>query len=236
MRVAHLAIDGSVVTITAPALNHDFHATSIGVYTVNGHWQEFTTGSRDFGEAVADDIGLTLTESYAFQGGALRLGTASVQFPGRAAGDAQTDLVHLGVWEGNRFSVHTHLYNGSAHDLISIFDLFEIIEDPLGLHLQPRDPDRTSLAKEPSLLREVPYVGLLQVRPMTRRMARTVPRWRGTAAAGGELFVGRRPGSLHLVLAGAGSHTLIMRDGDDCGKEDLSHILRLDVGWRPATR
>ena len=52
MQAKHLAIDGSTVTIDATAFNPEFHASSVGIYTVNGHWQEFTASYRDFGAAV----------------------------------------------------------------------------------------------------------------------------------------------------------------------------------------
>jgi hypothetical protein len=232
VQVTHVAIDGSTVTIDATAFNPDFHASSVGIYTINGHWQEFTTSYRDFGAAVAADLSLSLGESYTLQGGRLRLGTTSVHFPDMGKGVRQTDLLHLAVWEGRRFSVHTHRYNGKAHDLIDVFDRFDLLEDAGGIHLQPRDPGQVRFAREPSLLREVPGVGVLQIRPMTPQVARTVPPWRGTAVAGGELFVGRRPGNLHLVLVGKRSHTLIMRQGEDCGKDDLSQIQRMSVDWR----
>ena len=232
MQAKHLAIDGSTVTIDATAFNPEFHASSVGIYTVNGHWQEFTASYRDFGAAVAADLNLSLTESYTLQEGRLRLGTTSVHFPDMGKGVRQTDLLHLAVWEGHRFSVHTHRYNGKAHDLIDVFDRFDVLEDAAGLHLQPRDPGQVKFAREPSLLREVPRVGVLQIRPMTPQVARTVPTWRGTVVAGGELFVGRRPGNLHLVLVGNRSHTLIMRQGEDCGKEDMSQIQRMSVDWR----
>jgi hypothetical protein len=232
MEATHVAIDGSTVIIDATAFNPDFHASSVGVYTINGHWQELTTSYREFGAAVAADLKLSLTESYTLQGGRLRLGTTSVHFPDMGKGVSQTDLLHLAVWEGERFSVHTHLYNGKAHDLIDVFDRFDILEDAAGIRLQPRDPGHVKFAREPTLLREVPSVGVLQVRPMTPEVARMVPPWRGTAVRGGELFVGRRPGNLHLVLVGKRSHTLIMRHGEECGKEDLSQIHRMNVDWR----
>jgi hypothetical protein len=227
----HLAIDGSNVAIEAVTFNPEYHASSVGVYAIDGHWHEFTASYQEFGRAVAADLDLALTESYSYRGGRLLLGTTTVTFADMGEGVSQTDLLHLGVWEGDRFSVHTHLYNGRAHDLIDIFDRFDLVEEPLGLRLVAKDADRVALAKEPSLLRQVPHVGVLQIRPMTRRVARTVPKWRGARVQGGELFVGRRPGSLHMVLVGSRSHTLIMRDGDECGQEDMSHVLRLNVDW-----
>jgi hypothetical protein len=235
VRATHLAIDGSTVTIDARTFNPKFHASSVGVYTINGHWQELTTSYRDFGAAVAADLGLSLTESYLLQGGRLRLGTTSVYFPDMGKGVSQTDLLHLAVWEGRRFSVHTHLYNGKAHDLIDVFDRFDISEDAAGIRLEPREPSHVTFAKEPALLRQVPHIGVLQVRPMTPRVARLVPSWRGTAVTGGELFVGRRAGNLHLVLVGNRSHTLIMRHGEECGHEDLSQIRRMTVDWHTAS-
>lgn len=231
---AHAGIDGSVVTIEAGALDAGMQASSVAVFTIDGRWQEFTASYLDFGAEVADDLGVRLAESYRFQGGTLRLGSTMVRFPATETTAAQTDLLHLGVWEGRDFSVHTHLYNGAAHDLIQIFERFHIIEQPLGIRLVPTQPQRTPLAKEPMVLREVPDVGLLQITPLTPRVARTVPKWRGTQLAGGELYRGQRPGDLHFVLVGARSHTLIMRGGEDCTKQELSQLSRLRVDWLPA--
>lgn len=231
MEHQHTAIDGSTVTIDA-AVDPQRQASSVGVYTVDGRWQELTTSYLEFGRDVALDLGVELTESYRYQGGALLVGTTSVAFAREGGQPPQNDLLHLAVWEGREHSVHTHLYNGRAHDLIAVLDRFTLDEHAAGVRLLPRDPGRTRLAREPSVLREVPSVGLLHIRPMTRKVARMVPSWKGASARGGELFVGRRPGSLHMVLAGRRSHTLIMREGEECSKEDLSRVMLLDVDWR----
>ncbi len=233
MEALREAVDGSSVIIRAPDAQPTSRPTSIGVFAVKGRWQEFTTSDRAAGRSIATALGIELTQTYTYQLGTLSLGTRSFYFPGPDGG--QTDLVHFGVWEGELFSIHTHLYDGTAQDLIPIFDEFRIVEGARGVHLVPRDSRQTRLAREPSFLQEFSHLGLLNVRPLTRSLARNLPKWQGTRAAGGELFVGRRPDSVHLLLIGKRSHTMIMPDGGSCDDDDLSQIMRLEVAWHPGT-
>lgn len=234
MHKRYVTIDGSEVDVHAPNSTARSEPSSIGVFTIGGTWREFTASYREFGRDVAEIMGVKLTESYAFQGGVLHLGSALIRPREHAAGN--TDLLHLGVWEGGNYSVHTHLYNGTARDLIPLFNEFRISEGPLGIQLLPRAPKRIRLAREPSLFHELSGVGLLAVKPLTRPLARNLPSWRGTRAAGGELFAGRRPGSVHLLLVGRRSHTMIMRNGEGCDESAVADIMRLQVEWRPGAQ
>jgi hypothetical protein len=232
MKVLHDTIDGSSVTISAPAGTRMSRPSSVGVFAVNGQWREFTTTDREGGRGVADELGISLTQSYKYQGGSLSLGTKS--FRSRSGDYIQTDLMHLGVWEGTHSSIFAHLYNGSAQDLAAIFQAFTIVEGQRGARIAPKDRTRVALAKEPIFLQEFSGVGLLLVRPLTRSLARNLPRWSGTQTAGGELFVGRRPGSVHLVLVGQYSLTQIMPDSADCDS-DVPNIAGLEVAWQPSS-
>jgi hypothetical protein len=232
VRVLHDTIDGSSVTISAPTGENISRPSSVGVFAINGQWREFTTTDREGGRKVADELGISLTQSYKYQGGSLFLGTRS--FQSRSGDYIQADLMHLGVWEGANSSVFAHLYNGSAQDLVAIFQAFTIAEGQRGARIAPKDRTRVTLAKEPIFLQEFSKVGLLLVRPLTRSLAKNLPRWSGTRTAGGELFVGRRPDSVHFVLVGQQSLTQIMPDGTDCDS-DVPNIAGLEVAWRPGS-
>lgn len=232
MQARHVTIDGSLVDLRAPASRPASEPSSVGVFTVKGVWQEFTASYREFGRDVARDMGVKLTESYAYRGGTLGLGTRT--FSERLKdGTRQNDIYHLAVWEGRKFSVHTHLYNGSRRDLIPIFDEFRILEGPRGIQLVPRTPKHTKLVKEPTLLQEIPRVGLLLIEPLTRPMARNLPKWGGTPTVGGQLYAARRPDNLHFVLVGQRSHTTILPDGEECEKDDLKSMAALEISWQP---
>jgi hypothetical protein len=87
-----------------------------------------------------------------------------------------------------------------------------------------------TLAKEPSFLQEFSGLGLLLARPLTADLAKRLPRWAGTRTAGGELFLGRRPDSVHFILVGNQSLTEIMPATADCG-DDTPNLAQLSVTW-----
>jgi hypothetical protein len=232
MEVFRDAIEGSWVGIRAPGGQPISRPSSIAVFAVRGRWHEFTASDLESGRSVAAALGIELALTYAYQRGTLYLGTKSFPDPTVQGAYQHADLLHFGVWEGERFSVHTHIYNGSPHDLIPVFDEFTIVEAPHGLRLLPKDPKRVTLAREPSFLQEFSNLGLLQVRPLTRSLARNLPRWSGTPTPGGELFVGRLAERTHFVLVGGQSVTEIMPDTTDC-HSDVPNMADLQVTWRP---
>lgn len=140
-------------------------------------------GAPRFGEERALQLlGAPLDEEYEYGGGRLRVGYTE-QMDG--VGLYRT---RLGVWEGARWSLSAHLSGTSTTaDLLALLDAFQIAEHDEGPALAPRDKE-TSLAEAPSVLKQLPGVGLVTVEPMTREVARALPRWQGRAVRGGELF------------------------------------------------
>jgi hypothetical protein len=234
MDVLRQTIDGSSVSIRAPAGEQLSRPSSVATYAINGRWQEFTTSDRDGGRAVADTLGVALTQTFSYQQGTLSLGTKSFHSKDTDGSGVHVDLMHFGLWEGRQSSVFTHLYNGNAQELIPVFEAFTIVESPEGAWLLPKNRRQVTLAREPSFLQEFSELGLLLVRPLTKSLARNLPSWSGTPTSGGELFVGRRPDSVHFVLVGQRSLTEVMPDGTDCDK-DVPIIASLQVAWQPGS-
>jgi hypothetical protein len=238
-QVKHLALDGSVVTIdTSDGLDLQRPASSIGVYSVDGIEREFTGSHRDFGRDVAADVGLVLDEEYALQGGTFLAGSVTQVWPEIGdAGDPITSLLRLGVWEGDQYSLHAHIYGGDGLDLIDLFNRFTIIETDLGIQLLPGSPGAGTSAREPSLLKDVPGVGLLDIIALTTREVRALPRWQGTRVRGGELFLSEVDGrGRYYVLVGGSARTAVL-PASDCSHSTLAPALEtLQVSWTRAGR
>jgi hypothetical protein len=234
-RAKHLALDGSLVTVDSTD-SHDLGAavSSAGVYWVDGMAREFTASYREFGRAVAADLGMNLDESYSLQGGTLLLGSATQVWPEvNDAGAHITSLLRLGVWEGDWFSLHAHLYGGQSLDLVDLFNRFVISESPLGIRIEPQSPSAETHFKEPSLLKEVPGIGLLDVEALTTRVARALPRWKGTEVRGGELFTDQAEGrSRYYVLVSDSARTLVMPPSDCDHSTVVAGLETLHVSWR----
>lgn len=239
MSRVHTAINGAQVEIVGDDLELSHPATSIVVFFVNGRAQEFTAGYLEFGKDVEEDLGLVLEEEYDFARGLLRIASGQQVFPtGDSDGSVNVVPLRLATWEGEEFSVHTHLYGGATSDLINVFDQFVIVETGNGLRLIQKRPETTPLYSEPKLLKEIPVLGLLQIRQLTAESARALPRWAGTPVAGGELFVqgnyGENEGECGEVafyLAGRTAVTFITPDPHTHRDPLMSRLSSLDLTW-----
>jgi hypothetical protein len=234
----HLSLDGSEITVRASlAEDLDTQASSIAVFSVDGVAREFTASHRGFGADVAADLGLELDEAYSFQGGTLRVGWTIQTWPERDdSGQHITSLLRLGVWEGQRYSVHSHVYGRESSDVVDLFSRFQITEMPHGIRLEPLS-SVAAHANEPSILKELPSIGLLDVAALTTTETRRLPKWAGTKVSGGELFTDKMRGrDRYYVLVSGTARTLVMpRSGCDHTKV-LHHLERLQVTWQRPSR
>jgi hypothetical protein len=241
-QVLHQALDGSHVRVVATEADLTNDASSISTFYVDGRAQEFTASNRGFGEAVALEVGLRFEEEYAFQGGRLRLASGVQSFPtGDPDGTVNVVSLHIGTWEGEKYSVHTHLYGESADGLLGIFNQFLILESALGIRLTQKDPERTPLYSDPKVMKDVPQLGLLQVKPLSTEAARYLPRWEGTRVAGGELFAeadmaaaGDECGKTTFYLVGKDSVSYIAPREGASRQELARQLATLRVAWRRA--
>jgi hypothetical protein len=130
----HRALDGAEVTFQS-LLPLDRPFTSVVNVRMGQHLQEFTAGARSLGRAVAADHGIAqFDETYSFQGGRLSLGEVDTYDP-RLKLAAK---FRSAVWEGERFSIHTHVYDQKSSDLIRVLKRFIFVEDETGIAIQPR--------------------------------------------------------------------------------------------------
>ncbi len=81
------------------------------------------------------------------------------------------------------------LYNSAGvADLVGLFDRFELDVADGAPTIRPKPSADTAFENPPSLLKEAQDVGLLHVSRPTHELVRTLPAWKGTRVAGGELF------------------------------------------------
>jgi len=126
-------------------------------------------------------------ETLDIHGGRLDLGTFNCV-------DPETDspiALHYGVWEGANGCIATHVYNEGYSDLVRRFELSEIDDSPLGVVLTGPG----EWIEPASQVQLIDDVGIVHVQPLTEKVRRGIPPWRGTAVRGGELFRSEPPTS-----------------------------------------
>src|SRR6266545_458992 len=155
----HFTLDRTQVTITSRDLDLSRPAGSVAVAALRSGPQEITGGVRGLGESIARAMHVRFDEQYSYQGGTLLTGEGPLPPNGR---------IRLFVWEGNRSSVATALYNGaSTADGIALLDQFALAEAITGeATVRPRVPD-VAFEEPPVLAKEIPGIGLLEVVPLT---------------------------------------------------------------------
>lgn len=234
-RAQHLALDGSVVTIqSASAADLETDASSVAVFSVDGIAREFTASHRSFGADVAEYYGADLRETYSLQGGQLLVGSAIQVWPELNNSDRPlTSLLRVGVWQGQQYSVVSHLYGGVNADVVHLFSQFKITETSNGIRLEPLFASATRHFHEPSVLKELPSIGLLDIAALTTNETRRLPRWHGTELSGGELFTDEvGAGGRYYVLVGNTARTLVMPSSDCDHSSVLQGLQHLQVSWR----
>jgi hypothetical protein len=183
---------------------------------------------RQLGNEVARLQEILLDEEYAVQGGRLRIGSKRLLETG------VDSRVHLGVWESQHSSIVASFYGLSVQpvDVIAVFNRFTITERGTSVTLIPRDPMQTAFEDAPELAKMLPGVGLVIVRKLSPRQAQRLPRWKGTAVRGGELFVGDRGGHhRHLVLVGERTVTTFMPEPDVAIDDVVQRVSELSITW-----
>jgi hypothetical protein len=242
--VTHLNLNSSRVVVASDTVDVSTNATSIYTVLINGYVYEFASNHRDFGVEVGHAQNVTFDEEYSLQRGILKLGSRQDSLPE----EELRTIGHLppyrfGTWEGERRSVHTHRYGGDYVDLIAAFNSFQIVETEFGIRLISKSSKAPELYHEPSLLKDLGEVGLLQIRELTRERARGLPKHRGTSVRGGELFLDGsvREGEelkdcsdITLWLANDSSVTAIMPHPRISSVELIPRVSEIAVSWQAA--
>ncbi|TDD36984.1 hypothetical protein E1287_09655 [Actinomadura sp. KC06] len=181
--IVHRSLDGVRVRLSGP---HDLGRpwTSVAVIADGGRLHEISSGTRRAALAWADDIGVErFDEEFRVQDGRLRVGRAAAAHD---SGPGVSETVLAAAWEGRRHAVFTHLYHARPADAVAFFDSIRLTEHADGVIAVPHGRARRPAPAE--LVKEVPGLGLLEIRPLNRQTRRRLPSWRGASVAGGELF------------------------------------------------
>lgn len=202
MRVEHLAIDGSVVSIEADA-DLSTQATAAGWAIVPSLMRAhpfviYPAGHSDTVEKMVRDnfpeINVRWTEDYSVKGGRLRV--AEVNLPTATNGRRN---ITVGAWEGRAGCLTTSLVGSERDRLVEVFDTLQFSERGRGISI---DSPVTPRPREPEVIKEIPRLGVLNIRPAIPSTLERVPRSKGRVTNNGELFRFRKASNA-LLFVGA---------------------------------
>lgn len=232
MRIEHLAVDGSAVAIEADA-DLSTGATATGWAIVPSLMRShpfaiYPPGhSRVVEETVLGKIPAVealAREEYALRGGTLRI--AEVRLP--TATGAQRTLT-IGGWEGRTGCLVTSLTGSQRASLTEVFDTLQFSETARGLAI---DSPVLPLPRPPEVVKEIPGLGILTIRPALPRELERVPRARGLTSDHGELFR-VRANSDALLYVSESAVVDVRPVGRVDTREMLATARNLRVAWTP---
>ena len=222
--VRHIAIDGSVVTLTSGA---DLSAptTSAGRFMIDGIVREVTTQPVGLFDALVGTDAMRPSEEYRYRGGTLRIGQAN--HPDPVVGTERIDT--SAVWESSGVSLALTTSDLSSERIIAVLDRFDLKPAPKGLAVLPRSG--VTWYDAPQVVKELPGVGLCEIFPLSNDIATGLPSWPGTPVAGGELYQDRlAPDAPYVVLITETARVNVLPDTD--GIEAASQgAAALQVEW-----
>jgi hypothetical protein len=201
MRVEHLAIDGSVVSIEADA-DLSTQATAAGWVIVPSLMRAhpfviYPAGHSDTVEKMVrenfPDIYVRWTEDYAVKGGRLRVAEAILP----TATNGRRTLT-VGAWEGRGGCLTTSLVGSERDRLVEMFDTLQFSERARGIAI---DSPVTPRPREPEVIKEIPRLGVLNIRPAIPSALERVPRSKGHVTNHGELFRFRKASNALLFVS-----------------------------------
>jgi hypothetical protein len=188
MRVEHLAIDGSVITIEADAdLTTQATATGWAIVPSLMQTHPFTISPAGHSAIVEKtarsnfrEVSFLAAEDFSLKGGSLRI--VEVEVP-TATGRNRT--LTIGGWEGQTGCLVTSLVGSERDRLIEVFDTLHFREDARGLAI---DSPVTRQPRAPEVIKEIPELGVLSIRPAIHSELERIPRSRGHVTNYGEYF------------------------------------------------
>lgn len=224
---SHAALDGARVRFQADA---DMSApmTAFGFVRPRG-WRRaqpfnvYPAGRADRIQAAVDDgeldIDYTVLDDVAHNGGTLR--RALIRRPAPTGG--VRELV-FSIWEGSRSSLSTSLPGRDADEVDDLFDRVDFREVRTGIAVDsPIDESVRPLR----CLKEVGDT-LLEVRPLSPAVTRSLPRQRGRSVAHGEIFRRNQTSrDVLLVTETAAVYAAPLGTGDD----HVGLTAELSVAW-----
>ena len=235
MRADHLSIDGSVVRVDADAdLGTGATATGWAVVPALSQAHPFTiyppghsTVVEEATRATRGDLRLQEPEEFSLKGGRLRV--AEVDLPTATGG---TRRLTVGAWEGERGCLTTSLIGSLRDRLVEVFDSLEFSERAEGLAI---DSPVTSRPREPEVIKEIPGAGVLRMQPAISTVLDRIPRARGHAVGGGELF--RVRSTSNAVTLVTESAVVTVKPTPDVDVREMMAVAEtLRVEWIPGNR
>jgi hypothetical protein len=232
MKAEHLAIDGSAITVEADAdLTSAASATGWAVVPALLQAHPFSVYPPGYADAAEEalranfsHVEVTTTEEFALKQGKLRV--AEIRVPTATGG---TRDLSVGVWEGRTGCLVTSLAGLQRQRLVQVFDTLLFSEQRGGVVI---DSPVVARPRAPELVKEIPGLGILAIRPAIPSELERVPRARGFAADHGELF---RVRANRQALLFVGSSTVVsiqpLKDADVGATVDVAKSLRVE--WRP---
>ncbi len=222
-QVTHRSLDGTRVRLTG---THDLRRpwTSVARVAVGPRLHEISSGAREDARAWAEDIGVErFTQEFRVQGGRLRVGETATRDPDTGL----REPLLAAVWEGRRHAVFTHLYHGRPADAVALFQTVRVTEHDDGIVAAPHG---RAVSPDPAeLVKEVPGLGLLEIRALTARTKRVLPPWRGASVAGGELFRDTVEGQGPYFLLALRSLLVTVLPEEDRLREAPSRLAELTI-------
>jgi hypothetical protein len=235
MRVKHLAIDGSVVSIDADADLEQTPATASGWAVVPSLRQAHPFTIYPAGHSAVVEkavkkikqIKVNKRDEYSTKNGKLRVAEVSVP---TATGGTRT--LTVGAWEGENGCLTTSLVGDDTNRLVEIFDTLDFSERHNGLAI---DSPVTARPREPEVVKEVPGVGIFSIKPAIPSTLERVPRARGFPTAGGELF--RLRETSNAVMLVTDSAVVSIKPLSDEDTQSMMAVAEsLQVEWTPRGR
>jgi hypothetical protein len=232
MRVEHLAIDGSTVSIEAEAdLTTPTTATGWAVVPSLMQAHPFTiypAGHSTLMEQAARSgvasLEIFSIEEYSLKNGKLRV--AEVELPAATGGKSR---MTVGAWEGTTGCLHTSMFGSERLALSEAFDTLRFSERRGGLAI---DSPVTARPRSPEVVKEIPEIGILIIRPGISSELERVPKSRGFMTDHGELFRIRNEGRGLLFVSNSCVVTLSPEPRHEVNQV-LDVARRLRVEWSP---
>lgn len=232
MRVEHLAIDGAVVSFEAEAdLTTQATATGWAIVPSLLRAHPFTIFPAGHSSAVEEivrnyfpDFKIEAMEEYDLKGGKLRI--APVTMPTATGG---TRELSIGAWEGRSGCLTTSMVGSDCARLVEVFDTLQFSERSKGLSIQSPITPRP---REPMVIKEIPSIGVLDVRPAIASTLERIPKSQGQMTTHGELFRVRESSSAMMFVT---SSAVVRIDPlDNVNTEEAMAVAQeLRVEWRP---
>lgn len=201
MRVEHMAIDGSIVSIEADAeLSTQATASGWAIVPSLMRAHPFVAYPPGHSERVEKmvrenitDVNIRWTEEYSVKGGRLRV--AEIVLPTATGGKRN---LTVGAWEGRRGCLTTSLRGSERDRLVEVFDTLKFSERAKGIAI---DSPITPRPREPEVFKEIPRLGVLNIRPAIASTLERVPKTKGRVTNHGELFRFRQSSNALLFVS-----------------------------------